>query len=56
MTTEITGIPLKRAVDVQDIGRAVRFLAESQSITGQLLLVDSGQHIGWATPDIVGPS
>jgi NAD(P)-dependent dehydrogenase (short-subunit alcohol dehydrogenase family) len=56
MSREITGIPLKRAVDVDDIARSVRFLAETQSITGQLLLVDSGQHIGWATPDIVAAS
>ena len=56
MTREITGIALQRAVDADDFGRAIRFLVETQSITGQLLLVDSGQHIGWATPDIVGPS
>ncbi len=56
MTKEVTGIALKRAVDVGDFGRAVRFLVETRSITGQLLLVDSGQHIGWETPDIVGRS
>lgn len=56
MTREVTGIALQRAVDVHDFGRAIRFLVETQSITGQLLLIDSGQHIGWATPDIVGPS
>jgi NAD(P)-dependent dehydrogenase (short-subunit alcohol dehydrogenase family) len=54
MTKEITGIALKRPVDVSDYGRAIRFLVETRSITGQLLLVDSGQHIGWQTPDIVG--
>lgn len=55
MTKETAGIPLGRAVDVGDFGRAIRFLVETRSITGQLLLVDSGQHIGWQTPDIVGP-
>jgi NAD(P)-dependent dehydrogenase (short-subunit alcohol dehydrogenase family) len=54
MTKEVEGIALKRAVDPADLGRAVRFLVETKSITGQLLLLDSGQHIGWKTPDIVG--
>lgn len=54
MTKEISGIALGRPVDVGDYGRAIRFLVETRSVTGQLLLVDSGQHIGWKTPDIVG--
>jgi NAD(P)-dependent dehydrogenase (short-subunit alcohol dehydrogenase family) len=54
MTKEVAGIALKRPVDPADFGRAIRFLVETPSITGQLLLVDSGQHIGWETPDIVG--
>jgi NAD(P)-dependent dehydrogenase (short-subunit alcohol dehydrogenase family) len=54
MTKEVEGIALKRAVDPADFGRAIRFLVETKSITGQLLLLDSGQHIGWQTPDIVG--
>jgi NAD(P)-dependent dehydrogenase (short-subunit alcohol dehydrogenase family) len=55
MTKEVTGIPLRRAVDPVDIGRAVRFLVDTPSITGQLILTDSGQHLGWQTPDLVGP-
>ena len=54
MAKEVEGIALKRPVDPADFGRAIRFLVETRSITGQLLLVDSGQHIGWRTPDIVG--
>lgn len=54
MTKEIAGVLLKRAVDVGDIGRAVRFLVETRSVTGQLLFVDSGQHLGWKTPDVAG--
>jgi NAD(P)-dependent dehydrogenase (short-subunit alcohol dehydrogenase family) len=54
MTKETTGVPLRRAVDARDIGRAVRFLVDTPSITGQLLFLDSGQHIAWETPDIVG--
>jgi hypothetical protein len=29
------------------------YLAWARSITGQMLAVDSGQHLGWKTPDIV---
>jgi NAD(P)-dependent dehydrogenase (short-subunit alcohol dehydrogenase family) len=54
MVKEVEGIALKRRVDPSDFGRAIRFLVETRSITGQLLLLDSGQHIGWKTPDIVG--
>jgi NAD(P)-dependent dehydrogenase (short-subunit alcohol dehydrogenase family) len=54
MNKEVDGIALGRPVDPADFGRAIRFLVETPSITGQLLLLDSGQHIGWKTPDIVG--
>ena len=29
-------------------------LARARSVTGQIVCVDSGQHLGWRTPDIVG--
>ncbi len=54
MQDEVAGLPLPRSVDPADFGRAIRFLVDTPSITGQLLLLDSGQHIGWKTPDIVG--
>jgi NAD(P)-dependent dehydrogenase (short-subunit alcohol dehydrogenase family) len=45
---------LQRGPDEQDICRALRFILESQSVTGQLFCVDGGQHLGWETPDIRG--
>jgi NAD(P)-dependent dehydrogenase (short-subunit alcohol dehydrogenase family) len=53
MTKEVAGIPLQRPVNPADIARAVRFIVDTPSMTGQLLLVDSGQHITWQTRDIV---
>lgn len=50
---EAEGTLLGRVVDPGEIARAVRFLAEAKSITGQMLAVDSGQHLGWRTPDII---
>jgi NAD(P)-dependent dehydrogenase (short-subunit alcohol dehydrogenase family) len=34
------------------IAEAALFLAEAENITGQMLAVDSGQHLAWQTPDI----
>lgn len=54
-TKEAAGTLLQRAVSPTAIADAVLFLAEAQAITGQMLAVDSGQHLGWLTPDIVDP-
>jgi pteridine reductase len=39
-------LPLGRRPTVEDVARAVAFLAESESVTGQILFVDGGQHLG----------
>lgn len=49
-----SGTILKRGSDATDVTRALGYLIESPSVTGQLLLVDGGQHLGWQTPDVVG--
>lgn len=38
----------------REIRVALRFILASPGLTGQLLCVDGGQHLGWKTPDIVG--
>jgi NAD(P)-dependent dehydrogenase (short-subunit alcohol dehydrogenase family) len=50
---EAAGTPLGRAVRPEEVAEAVAYLAGARSVTGQLIAVDSGQHIGWRTPDIV---
>ena len=54
LVREVAGIPLGRRVDPADFGRAIRFMVETRSMTGQMLALDSGQHLGWETPDVVG--
>jgi NAD(P)-dependent dehydrogenase (short-subunit alcohol dehydrogenase family) len=49
---EVAGVLLKRAVAPTEIADAVLFLVEAQSVTGQMIAVDSGQHLAWQTPDI----
>lgn len=50
---EIEGTLLKRQVDMADFGRAIRFLAQTGSMTGQMLALDCGQHLAWHTPAIL---
>ena len=44
------GVPLRRATGVDEICHAVRFLAEAPAMTGQMLALDGGEHLGWAQP------
>lgn len=49
-------VPLGRPVPLEDIVRGVRFIMASPSFTGQMLALDSGQHLAWRTPDVDGIS
>jgi NAD(P)-dependent dehydrogenase (short-subunit alcohol dehydrogenase family) len=51
---EAAGTPLGRSVPPDDIAAAVVYLAGARSVTGRMIAVDAGQHVGWRTPDIVG--
>jgi len=51
---EAAGTPLERAVSPGDIAAALRYLIDATSVTGQMIAVDAGQHLGWRTPDIIG--
>ena len=46
--------PLKKQVDINEICNAVDFFIKNESITGQVLALDSGQSLNWQTPDVVG--
>lgn len=50
---EAAGTPLGRAIDPEEIAAALRYLIDAPSVTGQMIAVDAGQHLGWRTPDIV---
>ncbi|RKF16411.1 SDR family oxidoreductase [Roseovarius spongiae] len=43
---------LGRGVNAEDIAEALRYLLSARAVTGQMLLVDGGQHLGWRTPDL----
>ena len=44
---------LKRQVDLNNICASVKYFLNNNSITGQVVNVDSGQSIAWKTPDII---
>ncbi|UYV38171.1 SDR family oxidoreductase [Rhodobacteraceae bacterium D3-12] len=46
---------LGRGSNPQDITAALGYFLDAPAVTGQLLCVDGGQHLGWQTPDILGP-
>lgn len=45
---------LRRGADAEDVTAALTYLLGAKSVTGQLICVDGGQHLGWQTPDIQG--
>lgn len=49
---QIDGLILKRGPQPDEFGRAIRFLFDTPSITGQMIALDGGQHLGWETPDL----
>lgn len=42
---EAAATPLGRPVDPAEIGRALRYLIDARAVTGQMIAVDSGQHL-----------
>lgn len=45
---------LQRGANPADITAALGFFLDSPAVTGQLICVDGGQHLGWKTADILG--
>lgn len=49
------GTPLEVGATLEEICRAVRFLLATPSVTGQMIVLDGGQHLGRARARTVGP-
>jgi len=47
-------VPLKKGPDLEEICRALRFIVTAESMTGQMIALDGGQHLGWRTADHIG--
>lgn len=49
---QISGTILGRGPQPQEFGATIRYLYNMPSVTGQMIALDGGQHLGWETPDI----
>ena len=47
---QLDSVPLQRGASSEEVARAVRFIIDSPSMTGQMIALDGGQHLGWAQP------
>lgn len=43
---------LGRGTTPEEIAAAVRFILDAPAMTGQMIALDGGQHLAWATPDV----
>ena len=46
-------VPLKRQTQPHEIAQAIRFILAAPAMTGQMVALDGGQHLGWAHPSTV---
>ncbi len=46
--------PLGNGGATEEIARAIEFLWSAPSVTGQMIAIDGGQHLGWMVPDNMG--
>ena len=44
---------LQRGTSPQEICDAARFILSAPAMTGQMIVLDGGQHLVWQTPDVV---
>lgn len=43
--------PLRRGTTPEEIAAAVRFILAAPALTGQMIALDGGQHLGWTHPE-----
>ncbi len=54
-TRQYTALPLQRPSSPDEILAAVRFILAVPSMTGHIILLDGGQHLGWSQPKADAP-
>jgi NAD(P)-dependent dehydrogenase (short-subunit alcohol dehydrogenase family) len=52
---ESAAVLLGRGPTPEEIGAALAYLIDAPSVTGQMIVVDGGQHLAWRTPDVIDP-
>jgi NAD(P)-dependent dehydrogenase (short-subunit alcohol dehydrogenase family) len=51
---QLEGLILGHGPRPEEFGKTIRYLWEAESVTGQMLALDGGQHLAWQTPDVTG--
>lgn len=49
-------MPLRRGTTPEEIAAALRFILAAPAMTGQMIALDGGQHLGWAQSGTGGPT
>jgi NAD(P)-dependent dehydrogenase (short-subunit alcohol dehydrogenase family) len=44
------GLPLRRGTSPDEVVAAMRFILDAPAMTGQMIALDGGEHLGWAQP------
>ena len=52
---QVESVPLRRAPSLDEIAGALRFILTTPSFTGQMVALDSGQHLNWGAPTSAPP-
>ncbi|MCC7168225.1 MAG: SDR family oxidoreductase [Rhodospirillales bacterium] len=47
---QCAAMPLRRGTSPEEICQAVRYILSAPAMTGQMIALDGGQHLGWAQP------
>lgn len=45
---QVASVPLQRGATPEEIAAAARFIVGAAAMTGQMIALDGGQHLGWA--------
>ena len=48
---QAASVPLKRPTSPREICRTIRYILDAPSMTGQMIALDGGQHLGWGFPE-----
>ncbi len=46
----VSAMPLGRGTSPGEVAAALRFILAAPAMTGQMIALDGGEHLGWATP------
>jgi NAD(P)-dependent dehydrogenase (short-subunit alcohol dehydrogenase family) len=49
---QVASVPLRRSATVEEICAAIHFMIAAPSMTGQMIALDGGQHLNWASPQL----